>query len=152
MRNTKTGEALQGICTPQTLQGLTLVSENFKNYHELQELEERFQTLLYAWIGSDLIEDQKKNERENTFSFLDDLQTFLKSFYNDNSKSKNELEASFINFFDHWDIQNFEPMLDKIREGYFFSDVADHRDERIEMFWFLRHIERAIKEISALKN
>jgi hypothetical protein len=152
MRNTTPGEALQGFSSPQTLQEIVKIGKSFTSYYDLQDVEKHLQTVLYAWIGSETIENQQKATRENTFSFLTDFQLVLKSFFDDTSKSKEDVVKSIIDFFDNWSGHTTESLLKEIKASFVYSDLADSKEIRTDGFEFLELIEDLLKKITALKN
>ena len=101
MRNTTTEEAKQGFSSPQTLQEIFKISKGFTNYYQLQDVEKHLQNVLYAWIGSQFIENQNKADRENVFQFFSDYECLIRSFF-DTAKNPQEITVQIINdFFGH---------------------------------------------------
>jgi c-di-AMP phosphodiesterase-like protein len=145
MRNTKTGEALQGNSTPQTLQEFSKNIKDFKGYCNFQEAENQLQNLIIAWVGSDFIERQNKIERENTFTFFSDLQAIIKSIYMDNP-------CDLTDLLDRWDQKSIDKHIREITTSFVDSEAADCRETRMDGFYFLEMTEKLLKNIKASIN
>lgn len=152
MRNTNPGEVLQGFSSPQTLQEIVKISKSFTSHYELQDVEKHLNTILFTWIGSDKIENQEKVLRENTFSFINDFQLVLKSFFQDSSHSNEKLASSVCVFLDNWNGETIYALLKDVKVSFVYSDIANSKDMRVDGFEFLELIEDLLRKITSLKN
>ncbi len=149
MRNTKNGTKTQCVETAQKLllEKITKANSDFTTAFDYPHVEKQINELIYAWVGSDLIEIMSKLDRENTIYFIGEFTSFLKSIFNKKEEQNIDYLQLVESFFDRWSFKRCKTVLGDLQNAFINSEIADNLETRSNVNMFLVEAENYLRSI-----